>query len=112
MPVFKGGEGMYSDSCDLKGAINVFARQWALSSLIALCAIFVVLSAWLLIHLGFDAHATMGLMLRYITDAELVLIAVVVGAVVGLIEAAVMRFWPRRRLKQTLRAVKTSKRST
>jgi hypothetical protein len=33
-----------------------FVRLWSVSALAALCAIFVVLSAWLLFHLGFDAH--------------------------------------------------------
>ena len=72
-----------------------------MSALAALCAIFVVLSAWLLIHLGFDAHETMRLMLGYITNARFVLLAVVVSALIGLIEVAVMKFWHRRRSKRT-----------
>jgi hypothetical protein len=55
-----------------------FVRLWAISALAALCAIFVVLSAWLLFHLGFDAHETVSLMLSYITNARLVLLVVVV----------------------------------
>lgn len=78
-----------------------FVRLWAISALAALCAIFVVLSAWLLFHLGFDPHETMSLMLSYATNARLVLLAVVVSALIGLIEATVMKFWRRRRSKQT-----------
>jgi hypothetical protein len=77
-----------------------FVRLWAISALAALGAIFVVLSAWLLFRLGFDAHETVSLMSNYITNARLVLLVVVVSALIGLTEAAVMKFWHRRRSKR------------
>jgi hypothetical protein len=77
-----------------------FLRLWAISALAALCAILVVLSAWLLFHLGFDADETLSLMLSYITNAKLVLLVVVISALIGLIEAAIVKFWRRRRSKR------------
>jgi uncharacterized membrane protein len=77
-----------------------FLRPWAMSALAALGAIVVVLSAWLLIHLGFDVQETMRRMLGYISNARLVVLAVVVSALIGLIEVAVMKFW-RRTSKRT-----------
>jgi len=78
-----------------------FLRLWAISALAALCAIVVVLSAWLLFHLRFDADETLNSMLIYITSARLVLLLVVTSALIGLIEVAIMKFWSRRRSKRT-----------
>ena len=78
-----------------------FFRLWSMSALAAFGAIFVVLSAWLLFHLSFDAHETMRLMLGYITNARLVLLAIVIAALIGLAEVAVMQVWHRRRSKRT-----------
>jgi hypothetical protein len=74
-----------------------FVKLWAISAVATFCAIFVVLSAWLLFHLGFDAHETVRLMLSYITNARLVLLIVVVSALIGLTEVAAMKLWHRRR---------------
>ena len=74
-----------------------FVRLWAISALAALCAIFVVLSAWLLFHLRFDVDETLDSMLAYITNIRLVLLLVATSALIGLIEAAIMKAWSRRR---------------
>jgi hypothetical protein len=77
-----------------------FLRLWAISALAALCAIIVVLSAWLLFHLRFDADETLNAMLTSITNARLVLLLVATSALIGLIEAAIVKFWSRRRSKR------------
>jgi hypothetical protein len=73
-----------------------FLRLWVISALAALCTILVVLSAWLFVHLRFDTDETLDAMLTSIANARLVLLLVVISALVGLIEAAIVKFWRRR----------------
>ena len=77
-----------------------FARLWALSALAALCAMCLVLSAWLLIHLDFDVDETASLMLSYLTSARLVFLVLILSAFIGLVEATVVKFWNHRSSKR------------
>lgn len=77
-----------------------FVRLWTISAAVALCAIFAVFAVWLLVHLGFDDDAK-DLMLGYVTNARLMLLAVVLSALIGFMEAAAMTFWYRRKAKRT-----------
>jgi hypothetical protein len=77
-----------------------FVRLWVISALVALCAIFAVLAVWLLVHVGFDDDAK-DLMLGYVTNARLVMLAVILSALIGLIEAATMTVWFRRKAKRS-----------
>jgi hypothetical protein len=76
-----------------------FMRLWTISALASLVAMLVVLAAWLLVHLGFDDE-TMSLLLSYLTNVRLVLLAVAVSALIGLLEAVVMTSLYRRRRKR------------
>jgi hypothetical protein len=78
-----------------------FLRLWAISALAALCAIVVVVSVWLLFHLRFDADETLNAMSTYGTNARLVLLLVATSALIGLVEAAIVKVWSRRRSKRT-----------
>lgn len=73
-----------------------FLRLWAIAALAALCAILVVLSAWLFVHVGFDAEETLDAISGYIANVQLVVLLVVISALIGLLEAAIMTFWSRR----------------
>jgi hypothetical protein len=73
-----------------------FLRLWAISALAALLAMSVVLAALLLISLDFDTEETISVMLGYITNPRLVLLAVLLSALVGFIEVAAMTLWRRR----------------
>ena len=75
-----------------------FVRLWAISALASLVAMLVVLTVWLLVHVGFDEEAT-SLILGYVTNVRLVLLAVAVSALIGLAEALVMTSLYRRRRK-------------
>jgi hypothetical protein len=77
-----------------------FMRLWTISALASLVAMLVVLAAWLLVHLGFDDE-TMSLLLSYLTNVRLVLLAVAVSALIGLLEAIVMTSLYRRRRKRS-----------
>jgi hypothetical protein len=77
-----------------------FARLWALSALAALCAMCLVLSAWLLIHLDFDVDETTSLMLGYLTSTRLVFLLLILSVFIGLIEATVVKLWNRRSSKR------------
>jgi hypothetical protein len=77
-----------------------FVRLWAISALASLVAMLVVLTVWLLVHEGFDAE-TMSLILDYLTNVRLVLLAVAVSALIGLAEALLMTSLYRRRRKQS-----------
>jgi hypothetical protein len=77
-----------------------FMRLWTISALASLVAMLVVLAAWLLVHLGFDDE-TMSLLLGYLTNVRLVLLAVAVSALIGLLEAIVMTSLYRRRRKRS-----------
>ena len=77
-----------------------FLRLWAISALAALCAMSVVLAVLLLISLDFDMEETISVILGYITNARLVLLAVLLSALVGLIEVAAMTLWHRARPKR------------
>ena len=77
-----------------------FMRLWTISALASLVAMLVVLAAWLLVHLGFDDE-TMSLLLSYLTNVRLVLLAVAVSALIGLLEAVVMTSLYRRRRKRS-----------
>ena len=77
-----------------------FVRLWTISAAVALCAIFAVLAVWLLVHVGFDDDAK-NLMLGYVTNVRLMLLAVVLSALIGFMEAAAMTFWYRRKAKRT-----------
>ena len=77
-----------------------FMRLWKISALASLVAMLVVLAAWLLVHLGFDDE-TMSLLLSYLTNVRLVLLAVAVSALIGLLEAIVMTSLYRRRRKRS-----------
>jgi hypothetical protein len=79
-----------------------FVRLWVISALAALCAIFAVLAVWLLVHVGFDDEVK-DLMLGYVTNARLVMLAVVLSALIGLIEATTLTLWYRRKAKQLSR---------
>ena len=78
-----------------------FLRLWAISALAALCAMLVVLSVWLFVHVGFDADQAMEAILGYGTNARLVVLLVVISVLIGLIEAAILQFWSRRRSRRT-----------
>ena len=73
-----------------------FLRLWAIAALAALCAILVVLSAWLFAHVGFDTEETLDAISGYIANVQLVVLLVVISALIGLVEAAIMTFWSRR----------------
>jgi hypothetical protein len=75
-----------------------FVRLWAISALASLVAMLVVLTVWLLVHVGFDEEAR-SLILGYVTNVRLVLLAVAVSALIGLAEALVMTSLYRRRRK-------------
>ena len=77
-----------------------FLRLWAVSALAALCAILAILSVWLLAHVGFDVEETMRLILSYVTNAPLVLLAMAISALIGLIEAAIWTVWHRARSRR------------
>jgi hypothetical protein len=77
-----------------------FVRLWAISALASLVAMLVVLTVWLLVHEGFDEE-TMSLILSYLTNVRLVLLAVAVSALIGLVEALVMTSLYRRRRKRS-----------
>jgi hypothetical protein len=77
-----------------------FLRLWAISALAALCALLVVLFVWLLFHLRFDVRETLDLMLSYITNGRIMALTVGLSALVGLIEAAILQFGYRRRLRK------------
>jgi hypothetical protein len=77
-----------------------FMRLWTISALASLVAMLAVLAAWLLVHLGFDDE-TMSLLLSYLTNVRLVLLAVAVSALIGLLEAIVMTSLYRRRRKRS-----------
>jgi formate hydrogenlyase subunit 3/multisubunit Na+/H+ antiporter MnhD subunit len=77
-----------------------FVRLWAISALASLVAMLVVLTVWLLVHEGFDEE-TMSLVLSYLTNVRLVLLAVAVSALIGLVEALVMTSLYRRRRKRS-----------
>ncbi len=78
--------------------MKYFVRLWLTSALAALVAIFVVFAVWLLIHLGFDDEFV-SLMLSYITNFRLIIMAVVASVLIGLLEAAIMTSWRRRKVK-------------
>lgn len=80
--------------------MKYFMRLWAISALAALGALFVMLAAWLLVHLGFD-HETISLILAYITNFRLMILALVASALIGLIEATVITSLQRRQSKRT-----------
>jgi hypothetical protein len=82
------GNGMY------------FVRLWTISALASLVAMLVVLAVWLLADLGFDEE-TVSLILSYVSNARLLLLAVAVSALIGLVEAVVMTSLYRRRSKRT-----------
>jgi hypothetical protein len=75
-----------------------FVRLWVISALASLVAMLVVLTVWLLVHDGFDAE-TASLILDYLTNVRLILLAVAVSALIGLAEALVMTSLYRRRRK-------------
>jgi hypothetical protein len=77
-----------------------FLRLWAISALAALFAILVVLSAWLFVHVGFDAEEALDAISSYGTNARLIVLLVVISVVIGLIEAAIVLFWSRRRSRR------------
>jgi hypothetical protein len=77
-----------------------FMRLWAISALASLVAMLVVLTVWLLVHDGFDEE-TMSLILDYLTNVRLILLAVAVSALIGLAEALVMTSLYRRRRKRS-----------
>jgi hypothetical protein len=77
-----------------------FVRLWAISALASLVAMLVVLTVWLLVHDGFDEE-TMSLILDYLTNVRLILLAVAVSALIGLAEALVMTSLYRRRRKRS-----------
>ena len=77
-----------------------FVRLWAISALASLVAMLAVLTVWLLVHEGFDEE-TMSLILSYLTNVRLVLLAVGVSALIGLAEALVMTSLYRRRRKRS-----------
>ena len=79
-----------------------------ISALIALGAIYVVLAIWLLVHLGLDDETT-SLMWSYVTNVGLLLSAVMLSILIGLIEAAVLTVWSRRRVKKRHSPQVTSK---
>jgi hypothetical protein len=80
--------------------MKYFLWLWAVSALAALVALFVVLVLWLLVHLGLDDETT-SLMLRYITNFRLVLVAAGASALIGLIEATVIRAWQSQKSQRT-----------
>ena len=75
-------------------------RLWAISALAALCAMSVVIAALLLISLDFDREETTSVILGYIKNVRLVLMAVLLSALVGFIEVAAMTLWRRARAKR------------
>jgi len=77
-----------------------FLRLWAVSALAALCAILAILSVWLLAHVGFDVEETMRLILSYVTNVPLLLLAIAISALIGLIEAAILTVWHRARSRR------------
>jgi hypothetical protein len=77
-----------------------FVRLWTISALASLVAMLVVLAVWLLADLGFDEE-TVSLILSYVSNARLLLLAVAVSALIGLVEAVVMTSLYRRRSKRT-----------
>jgi hypothetical protein len=77
-----------------------FVRLWAISALASLVAMLVVLTVWLLVHDGFDEE-TMSLILDYLTNVRLILLAVAVSALIGLAEAVFMTSLYRRRRKRS-----------
>ena len=77
-----------------------FVRLWAISALASLVAMLAVPTVWLLVHEGFDEE-TMSLILSYLTNVRLVLLAVAVSALIGLAEALVMTSLYRRRRKRS-----------
>ena len=77
-----------------------FLRLWTICALAAFLALFLVLAVWLLAREGFD-NEVMSLMLGYITNAPLVMLAVGVSALIGLIEAVAMASWNRRRPRRS-----------
>jgi hypothetical protein len=78
-----------------------FLRLWAISALAALCAMLVVLAAWLFAHVGFDADEALDAISGYGTNARLVGLLVVISVLIGLVEAAILQFWSRRRRRRT-----------
>ena len=80
--------------------MKYFLRLWAISALAALVALFVVLAVWLLVHLGFDDETT-SLMLSYITNLRLIILAVGASALIGLTEATVVTAWQSRKSNRT-----------
>ena len=78
-----------------------FLRLWAISALAALCAMLVVLSAWLFVYVGFDADEALDAILSYGTNARLVVLLVVIGVLIGLIEATILQLWSRRGSRRT-----------
>ena len=79
--------------------MKYFMRLWAVSAVAAFVAMFVVLATWLLVRLGF-ADETITLVLSYIANARLMILALVASALIGLVEATVITFWQRRTSKR------------
>jgi hypothetical protein len=73
-----------------------FVRLWAISALAALVALTAVLVLWLFVHLGFDDE-TISLIRSYATNFQLVLLALMASALMGLIEATIIACWRRRK---------------
>lgn len=82
-----------------------FARQWAIASGVALCAMLTVLAVWLLIHLGFDNEAVSQIW-SYFTNLRLVFLAVVLSTLIGLIETIIMMLWYRTRTRESMRGLR------
>ena len=80
--------------------MKYFLRLWAISALAALVALLVVLVLWLLVHLGFDDE-TSSLILSYLTNFRLMMVAVVASGLIGLLEATLITLWRRRKSKHT-----------
>ena len=79
--------------------MKYFMRLWAMSAVAAFVGLFVVLAAWLVVHLGF-VDETISLMLGYISNSRLMILALVASALIGLVEATVITFWQRRSSKR------------
>ena len=93
----------FADSISVRikmGNRMYFVRLWTISALASLVAMLVVLAVWLLADLGFDEE-TVSLILSYVSNARLLLLAVAVSALIGLVEAVVMTSLYRRRSKRT-----------